>query len=318
MRPPQGGRKDDIMTTNEAPRGVLAELSDALAAAVERAGAATVAVQARPRAGASGLVWTADGTIVTADHVIEREENVRVVLADGRELPARIAGRDPGSDLAVLRVDTGGLVAAERAPEGSARVGHLVLAVGRPAAGAPMASLGVISVVGGPWRTVRGMQVDGYLRSDVTFYPGFSGGPLVDTAGRVVGINSSRLGRGTGLTIPAAAAAKVVDMLLRQGRIRRGYLGIGSQRVRLPQALAGQLGGQETGLLVVTVEPGSPAEQGGLLVGDIVVGLGGTPVRDTDDLQAALGPDRVGRATALAILRGGERREVTVTVGERT
>lgn len=303
------------MTANET-RSVLAQLSDALAAAVERAAASTVLVNARRRVPASGIVW-ADGVVVTADHVVEREDEITVGLPDGREVSATLAGRDPGSDLAVLRLTGSGGVAAERAPEGSARVGHLVLALGRPAPGGPMASLGVISAVGGPWRTFRGGQVDGYIRSDVTFYPGFSGGPLVDTSGRVVGINSSRLGRGAGLTVPAAAGGKVIETLLRQGRIRRGYLGIGSQPVRLPAALQARAG-QETGLLVVTVEPGSPADRGGLLIGDIVVQMAGAAVRDTEELQAQLGPDRVGQATPIIVLRGGVPRELMVTVGERT
>jgi S1-C subfamily serine protease len=305
------------MTTNETPRGVLAELSDALAAAVERAGASTVLVNARRRLPASGIIWS-EGVVLTSDHVIEREEEIKVTLGDGRELAATLAGRDPGSDLAVLRLTGAGGTVAERAPDGSARVGHMVLALGRPTTGGPMASLGVISALGGAWRTFRGGQVEGYIRSDVSFYPGFSGGPLVDAAGRVVGINSSRLGRGAGLTVPAGAAAKVADALLKQGRIRRGYLGIGSQPVRLPEALKTGLGGQETGLLVITVESGSPAEQGGLLIGDIVVKMAGTAVRDTDELQSQLGSDRVGQATPISILRGGEPKELTVTVGERT
>ena len=306
------------MTTNETSRSALVELSDALAAAVERAGATTVLVNARRRTPASGIAWSADGVILTADHVIEREEEITVGLPDGRELAATLAGRDPGSDLAVLRVSGAQLAAAEPAPENSARPGHIVLALGRPAPGGAMASMGVISTVGGLWRTFRGGQVEGYIRSDVTFYPGFSGGPLVDSSGRIVGINSSRLGRGAGLTIPAPAAQKIVDMLLRQGRIRRGYLGISSQSVRLSEALAARAGGgQETGLLIMTVEPGSPADRAGLLIGDILVGMAGSPVRDTDDLQSQLGPDRVGQATPVAVLRGGERRDLTVTVGER-
>jgi S1-C subfamily serine protease len=302
------------MTANHTS-SLLTELSDALAAAVERAATSTVTVSARRRMPASGIVW-AEGVIVTADHIIEREDEITIRLADGREISATLAGRDPGSDLAVLRF-TGGAAVAERAPGGSAKVGHMVLAVGRPGSEGPMASLGVISAVGGPWRTVRGGQVDGYIRADVTLYPGFSGGPLVDTAGRVIGINSSRLGRGAGLTVPAAATAKVVDALLRQGRIRRGYLGIATQPVRLPDALKSPLGGQETGLLIVTVEPDSAAGRGGLMIGDILVKMAGTPVRDTDDLQAQLGPDSVGKPATITILRGGEPREVTVTVGER-
>jgi S1-C subfamily serine protease len=300
--------------TSEPTTSVLAQLSDALATAVERAGRSTVTVHARRRIPASGIVWQ-PGVVLTCDHVLERDEDITITTSYARELPARLVGRDPGSDLAVLRVDATDLIPAEPAPDGSARVGHLVLAIGRPGNG-PMASIGVISAVGGPWRTFRGGLVEGYIRTDTTFYPGFSGGPLVDTAGRVVGVNSARLGRGAGLTVPTAAAARIAEQLLRTGRIRRGYLGIGSQPVRLPEPLA-RLVGQASGLLVVSVEPDSPAARGGLLIGDVIIGMASAPVRDTEDLQALLGPERVGQPTTVTVLRGGERRELTVIVGER-
>jgi S1-C subfamily serine protease len=295
----------------------LADLSDALAAAVEKAGASTVLVNARRRFPASGIIWSADGVIVTSDHVIERDDDITITLADGRELKATIAGRDPGSDIAVLRVQATGLTAAERSPDGAAHVGNIVLAVGRPTNEGPMASFGVIGAIGGPWRTFRGTQVDGYMRTDTTFYPGFSGGPLVDAHGRIAGMNSSRLGRGAGMTIPIAAVAKVVGDLLKGGRVRRAYLGLSSQTARLPQPMAAQLGGQETGLLVVMVEPGSPAEAGGLFIGDILVKLAGSKVEDTDALQALLGADRVDQPTPVTVFRGGELKELTVTIGER-
>lgn len=303
-----------MMTTSNEARTALTDLSDALAAAVERAGASTVTVNARRRIPASGVVW-APGVVVTADHVIEREDDITVAGADGNEIKATLAGRDPGSDIAVLRVEGGSLTVAEQGP--GPGVGSIVLAVGRPGADGPMASMGVVSAVGGPWRTGRGSQVDGYLRADVTLYPGFSGGPLVDASGRVAGITSSRLGRGAGLTIPAAAVQKVVDQLLTGGRVKRAYLGIGSQQVRLPAPLAQAAGGQETGLLIVSVEQGSAAEQGGLLIGDILVAFAGSPVKDTDGLQGVLTAERVGQASPVDVLRGGERRTITVTVGER-
>lgn len=294
----------------------LTELSDALAAAVERAGASTVLVNARRRLPASGIAWTADGAILTSDHVLEREDDITVTLPDGKEVAATIAGRDPGSDLAVLRVSAT-LQPAELVPEGEAKPGHIVLAVGRPGEDGPMASLGVISALGGPWRTFRGAQVGGYIRTDTTFFPGFSGGPLVDVRGRVVGINSSRLGRGAGLTIPAHAAKKIADDLLQRGRVRRAYLGISSQQARLPEALAARLKGQETGLLIVAVEPESPAGQAGLLLGDILVAFAGSATPDTESLQSLLGGDRAGQPATASILRGGEPRDITVNVGER-
>ena len=294
-----------------------AELSEGLAAAVERAGQSTVTVHARARIPASGIAWTADGVILTCDHVVERDEDITIGLPDGRTVAATIAGRDAGSDLAVLRADASGLTAATRAAAGEVKVGHLALAVGRPSDEGVSASLGVVSTVRGPWRTFGGAVIDGYYRTDATFFPGFSGGPLVLADGRVAGINSSRLGRGAGLTIPAAAAAKVVEALLAGGRLKRGYLGIGSQPVKLPAALAAELGGQESGLLIVTVEPGSPAEAGGVMLGDILVSIGEHTVTGTESLHLALGADSVGQPAAVIVMRGGAKRELTVTVGER-
>jgi S1-C subfamily serine protease len=296
---------------------VLRELSSALANAVEKAAASTVTVSARRRLAATGIAWGADGVILTANHVVERDEDVRVGLPDGGEVPAKLVGRDPGSDLAVLKLTSGELAAAERAPADSAKVGHMVLAIGRPSSEGPMASGGVISAIGGPWRTFTGGQVESYIRADVTFYPGFSGGPLVDTDGRIIGINSSRLRRGAGVTIPTASASRIADALLSQGRIKRGYLGIGNQPVRLPSALAARAS-QDTGLLIVSVESGTPADRAGLLVGDIVVKMSGAAVRDTDDLQAQLGSESVGKATTITLLRGGELTEAPITVGERS
>jgi len=297
---------------NETTGGALQELSDALATAVERASAFTVRVNARRRMPASGIVW-ADGIVLTADHVIERDEDITVALADGRSVAATIAGRDPGSDLAVLKAQTG-LAAAPRAED--AKVGHLVLAVGRPGDSGLTAAMGVISAIGGAWQSGRGTTIEGYIRADVTMYPGFSGGPLVDTAGRVIGINSSGISRAGGVTIPAAAAEKVVQALVTHGRLKRGFLGLTSQPVPLPQALK-EASGQDAGLLVARVAADTPAEQGGVLIGDIIIGLSGQPVRDTDELQRLLGPERVGQATPLRIIRGGEIREISVTVGER-
>lgn len=294
----------------------LSELSDSLAAAVQHAAAFTVLVSARRRFPASGIAWSTDGVIVTADHVLEREDKVEVVLPSGERLAATVAGRDPGSDIAALRV-AAALTPAESAPDGAARVGSLVLALGRPTAEGPMASFGVISAIGGPWRTFRGAEVEGYIRPDTTFYPGFSGGPLIDAYGRVLGMNSSRLGRGSGLTIPSAALSRIVADLLAAGRVRRAYLGISSQVVRLPASAAPTLEGRETGLLIVAVEPGSPADAAGLLVGDILVALASSALTDTDDLQAALSAGCIGQPTPVTVVRAGEVRDLSVTPGER-
>ena len=296
-------------------RSTLEEISDALAGAAELAGAWTVRVGARRRISASGVVWGDGGVVVTADHVIEQEDEVVVGLPDGNEVPAQLAGRDPGSDLAVLRVAGATLAPADRA-EAPARVGNVVLAVARPGSGVQV-SFGVVSALGGPWRTRRGRQIEGFVRSDATLFPGFSGGPLVDAAGRLIGINTSRFGPGQGIAIPVAAAEGVIAALLASGRIRRAYLGVGSQPVALPAALAAKVGGQETGLLVVSVEAGTPADTAGLLMGDILASIDGDALLDAGDLQAHLGPERVGAQATLLVLRGGEPREVSIVLGER-
>ena len=296
--------------------GVLMQLSGDLARAVERSAAATVTVYARRRQAASGVVWGANGTILTADHVIERDEEIQVGLADGRRVAATVVGRDPGTDLALLRMQGSEPAAIERGPLPG--VGTLVLAVARPDGDGPMATLGVVSAVGGPVRTGRGGQLEKFIRSDAILYPGFSGGPLIDGAGRAVGINTSHLARGSGIAIPVETAARVAEAILSHGHVRRGYLGVSSQPVPLPAAAAAKAGGQASGLLVLRVESDGPAEKGGMIIGDILVSLAGEPVRDIDDLQRLLAGDRVGQAVTAAVLRGGEPHNLTATIGERT
>jgi S1-C subfamily serine protease len=303
--------------TGTGAASALAALSNELAEAVSRAGAGVVTVNARRRQPASGIVWEADGLVVTANHVVERDEEITLGLADGRTVDARLVGRDPGTDLALLRTDAGGLEPAARSGV-EPRVGHLTLAIGRPGPSGPMASFGAISTVGGPWRTPSGATVDGYLRADVAMLPGFSGGPLVDGAGGVLGLNSSTLGRGGGLTVPNGAIDAVLAALQAHGRVRRGYLGIGTQGVTLPEALVAAHGlPAARALLITTVEGGSPAEQGGLLLGDVIVAVDGATTSEVEQLQDQLAGDKVGRAIALRLVRGGEPRELSVTVGER-
>jgi S1-C subfamily serine protease len=301
------------MTTNAGAGNTLTALSNDLAAAVERAAASTVRVNARHRQSASGVIWSA-GVILTTDHVIEREEDITIGLPDGSEIPATLAGRDPGTDLAILRAGTS-IGAIDQG--GVPGVGSLVLAVARPDSDGPQATLGVVSAVAGPARTWRGGQLDRFIRSDAILYPGFSGGPLVDSAGRAIGINSSHLARGSGIAIPVEVAARVVESLLSHGRVRRGYLGISSQTVSLPAESAAKAGGRQSGLLIVRVETGSAAEQGGVIVGDILIGMDNQPVGDVDDLQRLLAGSAVGKATVVQVLRGGEPKTLSVTVGER-
>ncbi|HEU5432571.1 MAG TPA: trypsin-like peptidase domain-containing protein, partial [Thermomicrobiales bacterium] len=230
---------------------ILARLSDDLAAAVDKAGGSVVTINARRRLPASGIVWSGGGLIVTANHVVERDEEIGVGLPDGRSVQAKLIGRDPGADLALLQIDATDLTPAERAA-GPAKIGHFVLAVGRPGPSGLMASFGIVSLVGGPWRTAQGSSFDNYLRADVAMLPGFSGGPLVDAGGAILGLNSSTLGRGGGgLTVPNAAIERTIAALQTHGRVRRGFLGVGAQAVRLPHGMAASLQlPREQGLLV--------------------------------------------------------------------
>ncbi|HZD56440.1 MAG TPA: trypsin-like peptidase domain-containing protein [Anaerolineales bacterium] len=305
------------MTSSQSPTdNLLTQLSDAMAAAVARAGSGTVLVDGRRRMPASGIAY-ASGQILTANHVVERDEDISVTLPDGTQVPASVAGRDSGSDLALLQIKGAKAAVIESAPD-EARVGQLVLALGRPSPEGIQASLGVISAVGGPVRTGRGGLLERYLRTDAIPYPGFSGGPLVDTAGRVVGLNTSGLARGASLVIPIRLAAQIAETLAKHGHIRRGFLGVRTQPVEIPSAQQSALKReQETGLLLVGVEKGSPADQGGLIVGDIIVALAGKPVADPDELLANLVGDIVGKAAPVEVLRGGQPHTLQVTIGER-
>jgi S1-C subfamily serine protease len=293
---------------------VLQELSNGLAATAETVGASVVRVEARRRLPATGIVWSSDGVVVTAHHVVTEDESIGVGLPDGQTVPATLAGRDPTTDLAVLRAEATDLTPPGWADLESLRVGHLALALGRPGK-TVQATLGIVSALGKDWRTPPGGRLDRYLQTDVVMYPGFSGGPLVDVTGQVLGLNTSALLRGISLTVPVDTLRRVVETLLTHGRVRRGYLGVGIQPVRLPEALSKELG-QETGLLLVQVKSGSPAEKGGLLLGDIIVALDGQPIRHHDDLLAYLTGDRVGTAVPLRIVRAGQVQDVTIAIGE--
>ena len=292
----------------------LNEISGELSGIVEKSAPSIVRVEARRRIPGSGIVWAADGTIVTADHIVEREEDLRVGLADGRVVEAVLVGRDPTTDVAVLRAQAAGLSVPAWSDGERAKVGQLVLALGRPGR-TVRARLGMISALGDAWRAPAGGELTRYLEADVAIRFGFSGGPLVDTAGAVLGMNTAGLLREAALTVPVATLRRVVTTLLAHGRIRRGYLGLGAHPVRLPAAWQQQ--GQEAGLLIVSIEPGSPAEHGGLLIGDTLVAIDGTPVRRHDDVQARLTPESVGTSVRVRLIRGGEAKELTVTIGER-
>jgi len=289
----------------------LLTLSNDLAAAVERAGQVVFGVNARTRLGSTGVHWRS-GLIVTANHTVRVDEDITVTRPDGRAIAATLAGRDPAIDIAVLKVDAPDVAVADLGESNAVRVGHLVLAVGR----GPCASWGVVSAIGegrGP------RSAGGALFSlDLTLYPGFSGGPLVNAQGQVIGVNSSGTSRHLQLAIPSAAVTRVVDELVRRGRLARPYLGVGTQPVSLPESLRQRFNlEQPTAVIVVAVQPSSPAASAGLLMGDIIVSLGGTSITDPGDLASVLRPDHVGEEMTVSVLRGGEPRDIRITVGER-
>ena len=295
------------MATNNS----LIELSNALADAVETAGKALVVVKGRARQSASGVVY-GPGLVLTANHVLERDEDLSITEPGGQSMAAQLVGRDPATDLALLRVEGLALAPAALA-SGTARTGQIVLAVGRPG---PTASMGIVSFVGGPLRTGRGLTLEQFIRTDATPYPGFSGGPLTDAAGGVLGITTTAFG-GAALAIPQALAWRVAAGLTEHGTPKQGYIGISSQPVRIPEAQrAGRT--DETGLLVVNVEEDSPAHKGGLLLGDVLVSLDGHSAGDTDDLLRLLSGERVGKAVAVEVIRGGKLEKLEVTVGQRS
>jgi S1-C subfamily serine protease len=295
----------------------LTSLSDQLADAVQAAGAWTVRVQARRGPAASGIALESD-LILTADHVVDpgREDAIRIGLPDGSEVSGTVVGRDPATDLAVLRVAGGSLTPATPATD-EPRTGALAVVVGRPGA-QPNASLGLVTGTAGPTRTRRGGMLERFIMVDAVMYPGFSGGALVDTEGHVLGMITSGLGfGGPAVALPWGLVTQVAETLKTHGKVARGYLGIGSQPISLSQQAKDLAGGQERGLLVIQVAEGGPAATAGVLQGDILVKLDGTAISNADDLQGLLSPNRVGTSVTASVVRGGELRDVTVTVGSR-
>jgi S1-C subfamily serine protease len=320
MRPPiKGERIAQALQEGKMAIASLQDWSDQLAAAVEQVARSLARVDARNRVAGTGIVWSSEGIVVTADHVVEREEDIHVQL-DGTTYDAELVGRDPTTDLAVLRVNTKNAIAAQVADSTTLKQGNLVFAVGRPWGGEAIVSAGVVSAVGrlGFWQGWGEQFREGLIHADVTLYPGFSGGPLADASGRVVGVNTSAIGRGMSLAVPTETASRVVTELLKEGRIRRGYLGIGVQKIPLSDALKTKLSlSQDTGLVVLTVESKSAADTAGFLPGDILIGANGATLARVRELHRWLSSERAGQQVKARVIRGGEIKEFAVTVGER-
>ena len=295
----------------------LAAWSDQLAAAVEMAGQHVVALQNANNTFAAGILWPmADSAVVvTADHALHQQELHGVVLPDGRLVGASVAGRDPGTDIAVLRLAEKVVAPALHVPDQAWKPGHLTLAVGRSSEAGLTASMGIISVVAGAWRTWRGGQVDQMLRLDMGLYPGASGGLVISGGQALIGMATRGLSRVGSIALPFATLTRVVDALVSGGRVVRGYLGVGLQPIALPDHLVHHR--YANGHILVSVEPNGPAEQAGLMIGDILLAMEGKVIEDTNTLMAHLDAGSVGKPLTLEILRGGHLQTAILVVGAR-
>lgn len=292
----------------------LAALSRRTATLAAEAAPHVVRVDARRRAPASGVVWSSDGLVLTAHHAVERDEELGVGLPSGETVPAELVGRDPTTDLALLRAAASGLAPAAWS-EGAPATGELVLALSRPGR-SPRASLGLVARTAGEFRGAGGGRIDGWIELSLELSPGLSGSLVLGASGRPVGIASAGLVRGTVLAVPAATLRRVAGALLAHGGVRRGFLGLTTLPVRLPAGAAARAG-QEHALLVSAVEDGSPAHRAGLLLGDALLSLAGAPLSHAGDLLPLLEEERIGQALPVRLVRAGEVRELQVTVGTR-
>ena len=297
---------------------VLASFSQELTAAAEKSGPSVVTVHARHRVPSSGIHWRR-GIVVTANHTVRREDDITVLIHDGKRASAKLAGRDPGTDLAVLKFDQEtDLPIPQFADSANLKLANVVLALGRTRFGYLVASAGIIGGLGGDWRSWRGGRIDQSIRLDLILYPGFSGGPLINVDGKVLGLNTSGFGRGRAVTIPVSTIHRVVDELLDKGYIARPYLGIAMQPVALPEALRGKLKSSAAGgLMVLHVEPGGPADKAGIVLGDVIVELQGKAALDTQYIQNLLASAKVNDRIGISILRAGSPLDLSITLGER-
>ena len=305
------------MESVSEPKNMLNALSHDLAHVVEQVSPSVVAVNARRHLSSSGVYWR-DGIIVTAAHTIRRTDEISVILANSQSVVTTLAGVDPSTDLAVLKIDNPELSPPLFGDTSQLKVGHVVLAVGRGAQRGLNATLGIVGVLSGSWRTWRGGLIDQFIGLDLVLHPGAAGGPLTDSHGRVLGINTLGLSRSMALTIPVSTVNRVVTHLLEKGHMGLGYLGLGMRPIPLPENLKSTLNlSADSGLIVVTVEPDGPGSKAGVLFGDVIVALEGTAVSNIRDLQAFLEPESVGKTIPVSIIRGGKPIEINVTIGER-
>ncbi|HEY1482636.1 MAG TPA: trypsin-like peptidase domain-containing protein [Candidatus Acidoferrum sp.] len=292
-------------------------ISNELAEATEKIGAHAAAVHTEARGSTSGVIWR-PGIIVTAEHALRRDEEIQVTLPDGKTAGAKLVGRDPSTDLAVLKCDEATAAPAAFGDSDALKAGNVTLVVGRTRASGPVAALSFVSLVTKARRLWGGDAVAPYVRLDVALQRTGIGGAVVNAEGKIVGVATPKFAPAGALAIPVTTANRVIDALLEKGRIPRGYLGVGLQPVRLPEGLRETLQRKEkTAAMVLEVEPDGPAHKAGVVIGDILTKIEGKPVMRLEDVQAHLHGEGIGKTVRAEFLRGGAPREVSIVVGER-
>jgi S1-C subfamily serine protease len=295
----------------------LVELSNALAESTDHAAGSAVAIHTETRGSSSGVIWR-PGVVVTAQHALRRDEEIQLTLPDGRVMAATLAGRDPSTDVAVMKCAEAATAASEIGDVTSLKPGSLALVVGRTRASGPIAGLAVVSLVAAKRNTWAGASLAPYVRLDIGLQPTAVGGAVLDAHGRTVGMATPRFARFGAIAIPALIVNRVVDILLQKGRIPLGYLGVGLQPVRLPDALRQSLHRNETSAaMVLEVEPNGPANKAGIMIGDILISLASRPVTRLEDIYSQLQGEVIGKALAIQFVRGGVIQEANIVVGER-
>lgn len=294
------------------------EFSNEIVQAIDRAGKSVVAVDGRGGHTSSGIVWRG-GFILTAAHAIRQEGGIRVIFGPGRSIQARLAGRDRGTDIALLKLEQEiDAQAAQFGNTASAAVGELMVAVARTRRGNIVASAGIIGGLMGEWQMHR-TRIDQFIRPDLNLYPGFSGGALVDPAGSILGLNTSGLVRGKPITIPASTLGRVAEEIAAKGHVPQPYIGLAMQPVQIPESLQKNAGvGAATGLLVMHVEPGGPADLGGAMLGDILVEMDGRAFDNLEDVHEVLDKKGTGQDVPATFIRGGQKSQITIRIGART
>lgn len=294
----------------------LVNVSNELTKIVRTVEPQIVSIRARRHYPSSGVLWN-PGVVVTCDHTVHREEEIAVMFADGKSASAKLAGRDPGTDLAILKIN-GSSSAQQFARASGATPGELALVVGRSPDSGVNASLGIVSAASGPWRTWRGGKLDAYIRLDAKVFPQSSGAAVVNVRGELIGIATPALSRIAGLAIPASTVQTIAEKLLQRGFVPRAYLGVGAQQVPLSDELRKKLAvPNRAGLIVLAVEPAGPAEKAGILIGDVLIGVGENSIERNEDLQTFLDSSLIGKSVKVSYVRAGALNHTQLVVGER-